>query len=330
MIRRTYPKLHFPLVLLLCGCFCTLFSAPDFKLMIWATTDPWHFQINSAKAYIQELGKQYNFQADFFDDVNKHTEATLSQYDLYFNLNLEVTPFNDQQKQAFEKFIKSGKGWVCVHKGGINKGTWPWFDAFMGGTRFNDHPYWEHALMKVEDTTHPATKTLPSTLYVWDECFQFTPTPTNVRVLASLDEKTYTPKNPMGYHPIIWCNEKYPNTLYIGIGHSDSMWTREQNFRRLVRDAILWAGRGTTKAKTLSAPTVHGRLGLRITPRDVSLCLPAKQFEAMVHDAAGRMVATYTTSNGICRFDRAGFSSGVYFVQVTDGAYRIRERIVLP
>ena len=331
MIKNSFAKRSFLLVLLSFGFLFPVFSAPAFKAIMWAVPDQWHFFMNDAKAYIQQLGAQYNFQADYSEDLTKHTDAFLSQYQLYINLNIEVTPLTDPQKAAFENFINSGKGWVGIHMAGINKATWDWYDAFLGGTRFVDHPTWVHAWMNVEDRTHPASVTLPARWQVWDECYEFNKSPrASVRVLASLDEKTYTPKNPMGDHPIIWCNENYKKTIYIGIGHSDSMWTREQNFRNLVRDAMLWAGQAATKTVNAPVPDAAAALVLRRSPRAVSFSLPAKQYTAIVTDATGRMIVTRATANGTCCFDRGLFSGGVYFIHAVYGSGNITTRIVLP
>jgi type 1 glutamine amidotransferase len=334
MAGKRFSKRYCLLPLFLLVCIFPSFSAPAFKAIIWAipqNQDQYHNFMNDAKIYIQKLGADSNFQADYCDDVSKFTDAFLSQYDLDIDIDLEVTNFNDQQKKAFENFINAGKGWVGVHTAGINKNNWPWFDAFLGGTRWNEHPYWEHALMNVEDTLHPATRTLPSKLWIDDECFQFNPTPKNIRVLASLDESTYHPSRPMGYHPIIWCNEKYPKTIYIAIGHSKDMWNQEQNFRRLIRDAILWAGRpATTAVRFLAAPDAQSKIDIRINPRDVSLAMTVNQFTATINDATGRTIAARASRNGTCSFHRGLFKSGVYFANISYESNRVVERIVLP
>jgi|GEM_PF-3399860 len=229
-------------------------SGPAFRAIMWSVKDPWHFFMNDARTYIQQLGKEYNFQADFSEDLGKHTESFLSQYQLYINLNIEVTPLSEPQKRAFEGFINAGKGWVGFHMAGNNKQNWPWYDAFLGGCRFTGHPEIQRATLNVEDVTHPASKNLPSPKWqLTDEFYEFDRSPRpNVRVLASLDEKTYKPARPIGDHPYIWCNEKYPKTIYIGLGHPPTLWTENPDFRKLVRDAILWAGGIVDKAPVVA------------------------------------------------------------------------------
>jgi type 1 glutamine amidotransferase len=332
MRKNVFTFCNCIMVLLSFGCLFQAFPAPLFKAIMWSVNDPWHFFMNDAKAYIQQLGTQYNFQADYCEDLSKHTDAFLSQYQLYINLNIEVTPLTVQQKSAFENFINAGKGWVGFHMASNNKANWPWYDAFLGGCRFTGHPNIQRATINVEDTTHPASKHLQFPQWqVTDEFYEFDKSPRpNVRVLASLDEKTYKPAIAIGDHPYIWCNEKYPKTIFIGLGHRDSLWTVEPYFRTLVRDAILWAGRPATKTVSAPAPAAPFTLNLRVNRQAVTLSLPAKDFSVILTDATGRKVAVREANNGTCQFDRGLFHGGVYFVQVSYGAGRISERIVLP
>ena len=333
MIKNVCSFFNCIVVLLSFGFFFQAFPAPLFKAIMWSVNDPWHFFMQDAKAYIQQLGTQYNFQADYSEDLTQHTDAFLSQYQLYINLNIEVTPLTAPQKTAFENFINAGKGWVGFHMAGNNKQNWPWYDAFLGGCRFTGHPNdIQTATVNVEDTTHPASKHLPYPKWqVKDEFYEWDKSPRpNVRVLASMDEKTYKPLNAMGDHPYIWCNEKYPRTIFIGLGHRDSLWTLEPNFRNLVRDAILWAGKITTTIGGDPAPAATARLNIRVNRQTVSLSLPVKNFSAILTDATGRTVAARAANTGTCSFDRGLFNGGVFFVRVTYGAGRITERIVVP
>jgi type 1 glutamine amidotransferase len=332
MIKNLCSVRNCIVVLLSFGCLFQTFSAPLFKAIMWSVNDPWHFFMQDAKAYIQQLGVQYNFQADYSEDLTQHTDAFLSQYQLYINLNIEVTPLTAPQKTAFENFINAGKGWVGFHMAGNNKQIWPWYDAFLGGCRFTGHPNIQRGTINVEDTTHPASKHLQFPKWqVLDEFYEWDKSPRpNVRVLASLDEKTYKPAMAMSDHPYIWYNKKYPRTIFIGLGHRDSLWTLEPYFRNLVRDAILWAGKITTAIGGDPAPAATARLTMRVNRRTVSFSPPAKNFSAILTDATGRTVALREASNGACSFDRALLHNGVYFIRVTYGAGRITERIILP
>ena len=66
---------------------------------------------------------------------------------------------------------------------------------------------------------------------------------TNVHVLASVDESTYS--NPsavrMGDHPVIWSNEQMKaRNVYIFMGHGPKLFENPA-FTTILRNSILWA-----------------------------------------------------------------------------------------
>jgi len=65
----------------------------------------------------------------------------------------------------------------------------------------------------------------------------------NVHVLASVDEKTYTPSTDikMGDHPVIWTNEHYKaRNIYIFMGHHPELF-QNPAFTQIFKNAIFWA-----------------------------------------------------------------------------------------
>jgi len=73
---------------------------------------------------------------------------------------------------------------------------WPWFHQFMGGIRFKNYiATFVTGEVTIEDKKHPAMKGITSPFVIKDEewyTYDTSPRP-NVHVLASVDEKTYTP-----------------------------------------------------------------------------------------------------------------------------------------
>ena len=104
---------------------------------------------------------------------------------------------------------------------------WPWFHDFMGGMRFKDYiATFVTGTVTVEDPDHPAMKDVPSPFVIENEewyTYDTTPRP-NVHVLASVDEKTYTPSTTikMGDHPVIWTNEQYEGQKHLHFHGSSS------------------------------------------------------------------------------------------------------------
>jgi hypothetical protein len=100
--------------------------------------------------------------------------------------------------------------------------------------------------VRVEDSTHPVMKGVPSSFvvqheewYTWNQ----SPRP-NVRVLASVDESTYQPDSLIkmgGDHPVIWSNEHYKaRNVYIFMGHHADLF-ENPTFVQIFHNAIFWA-----------------------------------------------------------------------------------------
>ncbi len=84
----------------------------------------------------------------------------------------------------------------------------------MGDIRFKEYiATFVSGTVRVEDKTHPAMRNLPDAFEIKDEeWYTYDRSPrANVHVLASVDEKTYTPvtKSKMGDHPVVWTNASY-------------------------------------------------------------------------------------------------------------------------
>jgi uncharacterized protein len=85
---------------------------------------------------------------------------------------------------------------------------------------------------------------VPSHFVIRDEewyTYDKSPRP-NVHVLASVDEKTYTPATDktMGDHPVIWSNEHLKaRNVYIFMGHRPEHFENPA-FTRIFTNAIFW------------------------------------------------------------------------------------------
>ena len=144
---------------------------------------------------------------------------------------LDGYPNTKAERDAFEKYMENGGGWVGFHVAAYNdKNTqWPWFVNFMGGRDFysNNWPP-QPVLVEVDNETRPVTKNLPDSLVApSSEWYQWNPSPRankDVEVLLSLSPKNY----PLGIKdvvnfgdfPIVWTNTKY-RMIYLNMGHGD-------------------------------------------------------------------------------------------------------------
>jgi type 1 glutamine amidotransferase len=244
---------------LLCSGVSSSAQEPAFRVIAAATRAEDHAaMIAAARPFLTQLGTQHNFAIDFTQDVSRLDDATLAGYGVLLQLQLAPFEVPPAQRDAFQRFIERGGGWVGIHAAGLTGRQfldaktvyWKWFEDYFGGVVYSPHPAFQKATVDVEDRNHPAMKNLPATFEISDEWYEFDRSPRpNVRVLGTVDEGTYKQTRPMGDHPIIWSNEKYGRMIYIGIGHSPEDWA-DRNYTTLVRDAVVWAGSGTPRAKS--------------------------------------------------------------------------------
>lgn len=224
---------------------------PKFKALVVASRAKDHLKmIAAAGPFFEKMATENNFDLEFTDDTSEVNEVNLMQYKVFIQLHLAPFDMSSAQQSALQQYIENGGGWVGIHAAGLTgdmfksskRVYWQWFEDFMGGIAYSPHPKFQKGTFVIEDRKHPATKHLPKRIEVSDEWYEFNKSPRGkVRILATADESTYTQNKPMGDHPIIWCNEKYPRTIYIGIGHDASL-CENKDYTTLVRDAVLWAG----------------------------------------------------------------------------------------
>lgn len=223
---------------------------PKFRVLVVASDAADHIKMmTAAKPFFMKLGKENGFSVDFTDDSSIISDLNLSKYQVFVMLQLAPFDMRPEEQAALQRFIEQGKGWVGIHAAGLTGKTfgnarkqpyWQWFEDFMGGITYSPHPAFQKGTLIIEDRKHPATKNLPEKMEIEDEWYEWSKSPReNVRVLASADESTYTQKVAMGDHPLIWTNEKYPKTIYIGVGHAPSLLENE-DYVMLLKNSILW------------------------------------------------------------------------------------------
>jgi len=208
--------------------------------------------VDTAIVWLDQLAAEQNFHIDYIENANKINEVFLSQYQLFIQLDYPPYMWNDTAKAAFEKYIDEGRGgWVGFHHATLlgefdGFKIWPWFSGFMGGIRFTNYiAGFARATVNVEESDHPVMKGIPKSFVIEkDEWYTYNQSPRpNVRVLASVDESTYSPGSDikMGDHPVIWTNDhKKARNIYIFMGHHPSLFSNSA-YTSLFRNAILWA-----------------------------------------------------------------------------------------
>jgi hypothetical protein len=228
-------------------------SGPKFRVLALAESGGHHIAFTDvAKPWLRQCGEENRFDVDFITNTAPITEALLAQYRLVLQLDFVPYGWKPEAMAAFKSYVEQGRGgWVGLHHATLlgefdGCGMWPWFSEFMGDIRYKNYiPTFVSATVRVEDKSHPCMKGVPESFvisreewYTWDRSPR-----RNVRVLARVDEATYSPDSDvkMGDHPVIWTNEHVAaRNVYIFMGHGPDL-LENKAFTTLLRNAILWA-----------------------------------------------------------------------------------------
>ena len=225
---------------------------PKFHVIALAEANSIHKPfVDAAKAWLTKEASAGAFSIDYIQNTEKIDAAFLSRYQLFIQLDYPPYGWTPAPASAFQKYIEEGRGgWIGFHHATLlgefdGYPMWNWFCNFMGGIRFKDYiASFVTAKVNVEDQTHPVMRGLGASFEIEREewyTYDKSPRP-NVRVLASVDEKTYVPDSPlkMGDHPVVWTNEHVKaRNVYIFMGHHGGLFD-DPNFVQLFRNAIFW------------------------------------------------------------------------------------------
>jgi len=241
------------LTLLYTGASTAQSPRPKFRVIAIAEKGGIHKPfVDAAKIWLAQEGAIDEFSVDYIENTEPINEEFLSHYQLFIQLNYPPYMWTPVAMAAFEKFIEEGKiGWIGFHHASLlgefdGYPMWPWFSKFMGGIRWKDYiSTFASGKVLVEDPSHPAMKGLgPSFEIEHEEWYTYDKSPRpNVQVLASVEEKTYTPDSSikMGDHPVVWTNPHYKaRNIYIFMGHHPELF-QNKAYTTLVHNSILWA-----------------------------------------------------------------------------------------
>jgi type 1 glutamine amidotransferase len=157
-------------------------------------------------------------------------------YDMWQDISFD-------EKEAFLELTKKGTGLVFLHHSLVSYQTWPEFTQIRGGKyyergynyapgRFSGYKHDIVMEVKIIDPAHPVTSGLTD-FSIHDEGYSNIGINNNVTPLLSTNHPDSSPL-------VAWANE-YNNSkiVYILLGHDNNAWSNE-NFRKLLRNAIRW------------------------------------------------------------------------------------------
>ncbi|HET9137913.1 ThuA domain-containing protein [Actinophytocola sp.] len=278
--------------------------AAAFRVLVFSKTTGFrHDSIPAGIAAIQQLGRQNDFTVDATEDDTRFTDANLAQYGAVIFLSATGDPLGSQaEKDAFQRYIQRGGGFVGIHAASDSGYSWPWYGQLVG-TYFRQHPAQQNALLRIADPNHPSTQGLPAQFTRFDEWYDFQTNPRpNVHVLTTVDESSYSGGTMGADHPTTWChNFDGGRAWYTALGHTAQSFT-EANFLRLLLGGIQTVAGVVPADCAVSTPPPPTVISLRAHANG--------RFVSADNAGAGPLIAKATAIGPWEQFDRLDAGNG--------------------
>ncbi len=212
-----------------------------FSVLVYSRTEGFrHASIPDGLATLRALGQEAGFSVEATEDsaaFAKHLETA----DVVVFLNTTGDVLGPTGERAFKSFIQQGGGFVGVHAASDTEYDWSWYGGLVGAY-FESHPEVQEAVVRVTDTTHASTRMLPAAWTRTDEWYNFRAAPREgVRVLATLDESTYSGGTMGEGHPAAWYHTYDGGRAWYTAGGHTAASYQEPLFREHLLGGIRWA-----------------------------------------------------------------------------------------
>lgn len=208
-----------------------------------------HDNIAASVEAIRKMGRENGFGVDASDDPAVFTDVNLKSYRaLVFSNSNDEAFASDAQREAFQRYIRDGGGFVGIHSASGSERAWPYFWSLLGG-KFLRHPKMQTFTVRVKDANHPATRGLPASFEWTDECYYLDHLEPGLQVLlvtdpAKIDDprKSEYPGDRFGDSlPLSWYHRfDGGRAFYTALGHNKQDYSNPNLYRNIL-GGILWA-----------------------------------------------------------------------------------------
>ncbi|MBC6491842.1 ThuA domain-containing protein [Flavihumibacter stibioxidans] len=234
-------------------------------LVFSKTAGFYHNSIPDGIAAIQKLGKENGFDVDTTVNAAWFTDDSLKKYSAVIFLSTTGDVLNNYQEAAFERYIQSGGGYVGIHAASDTEYEWGWYGR-LAGAYFLDHPgindtfpNVQPGVLNVVDRSHISTKHLEEKWNKTDEFYSFKKMNPDVKVLVTVDEKSYKGGKNGDHHPMSWYHEyDGGRAFYTNMGHTKETFTEDPFVKHLLGGIRYAIGKNKkldyNKARTLNVP----------------------------------------------------------------------------
>lgn len=215
------------------------------RLLVFTKTAGYHHaSIADGVQAIFKLGQANNFLVDTTSNSAMFNEDTLKQYAAVLFLSTTENSdnlLNNYERNAFQRYIEAGGGFVGVHAATDAGYQWGWYTRLVGAN-FNGHPEEQQmATLHIVDKDNISTKGLPDPWIRKDEWYNFKNMNKDVHVLITIDEKSYKGGTNGANHPMSWYHDfDGGRAWYTALGHTSESYT-EPNFLNHLLGGIKYA-----------------------------------------------------------------------------------------
>jgi type 1 glutamine amidotransferase len=143
----------------------------------------------------------------------------------------------EQGREQLRKYIQGGGGFVGIHNAFGTEYDWRWYEGLLGNANYYNHGENQDGEVVIVNDRDESTKTLPRRWAFRDEWYNLVPFPTNVNVLATVDEKTLaegtgsTHPGHGDFHPVSWCQYYDGGRSWVTtLGHDSAQYQENSTF----------------------------------------------------------------------------------------------------
>ena len=214
------------------------------KILVFTKTKGfYHKSIPAGVKALLAMGVEKGIVVDTTSDATRFVYKELKGYDAIVFLSTTGNMLDDEQQAEFKRYINKGGGFVGIHAAADAEYDWPWYNQLVGGY-FLSHPQQQNATLVVQDATHISTQHLPQQWKRYDEWYNYKSIQTDLHVLLTLDETSYTGGKNGSFHPIAWYHDfDGGRAFYTGLGHTDESFA-DPLFLQHIWGGIVYAMKG--------------------------------------------------------------------------------------
>lgn len=210
---------------------------------------------NVAQKALVKMGQDNGFGVDWTEDVAQlASPSTLFRYNAVVFMSTTRDALDDAAQTSLRQYVRGGGGFVGIHNAFGTEYNWPWYEGLLGGANFYDHGRAQPGTVQTADRKDVSTAGLPGRWDFSDEWYNLVPFPSEVRFLATVDEKTLAQgvtgnMNHPGhgsFHPVAWCQYYDGGRAFLTtLGHDAKAFTDDgtgfagaKQFQSLVLNGI--------------------------------------------------------------------------------------------